>query len=122
MTTEQQERKYIVIKKPFLPAEKITLKETSISLNLMQATVGGYIERVPMALPSGGYLSAIMDEEGAMKGKTPNLIMTMRGRHVGTIVGTVLICADEGEEFVPLTDEEARTAIEQLNSTTISVL
>lgn len=62
----------------------------SASLENLQKTVGGYIEAVP--LTDG--IVMICNEEGKLKGLEPNFHLPY-----DTMVGTVIICGTDGDEF-----------------------
>lgn len=75
---------------PGKPAELIDIEN---ELKPLQDAVGGYIETVHLTRE----LIIIADEEGMLKGKTPNR---------WGLVGTFLVVGDGGEEFRGLTDTE----------------
>jgi hypothetical protein len=121
--SKAEERKFIVIKHPFLNAKEFELFESELELDLktMQKIVGGYIQRLPMRLASDTYLNAIVDEEGLLKAKELNCAISMRGRMSGFIHGTIMVCATSDAEFVPLTLQEARETVAHLNRNIIEV-
>lgn len=84
------------------PGNTSRITEIPNTLEAMQKLVGGYIET--LSLPNG--LVMVIDEEGRLKGRPDNI----RCVQVGTIVGTVVITAAKGEEFVSLTAEQIQTA------------
>lgn len=73
------------------PSREPETREIPHELEAFQAIVGGYIECVPFP-----YKDALLicNEEGKLKGMEPNLII---GREV--IVGPVVICGQDGDEF-----------------------
>lgn len=75
---------------PGKPAELIDIEN---ELKPLQDAVGGHIETVHLT----SELIIIADEEGLLKGKTPNR---------WGLVGTFLVVGDGGEEFRGLTDTE----------------
>lgn len=75
---------------PGKPAELIDIEN---ELKPLQDAVGGYIETARLT----NELLIITDEEGRLKGKTPNR---------WGLVGTFLVVGDGGEEFRGLTDFE----------------
>ena len=62
----------------------------SNSLENLQKTVGGYIEAVPLT----DEIVIICNEDGKLKGLEPNFHLPY-----DTIVGTVIICGVNGDEF-----------------------
>ena len=63
--------------------------------------MGGYIETLTLENLHG--LVLVFDEEGRIKGKEPNL--TIEGEE---IVGTVVLCGRDGDEFAPVPDWAVR--------------
>ena len=63
----------------------------SNSLKNLQKTVGGYIEAVPLMTNK---TVMICNDEGKLKGLEPNFHWPY-----DTIVGTVIICGTDGDEF-----------------------
>ena len=62
----------------------------SNSLENLQKTVGGYIEAVPLT----DEIVIICNEEGKLKGLERNFFLPF-----DTVVGTVIICGVDGDEF-----------------------
>lgn len=89
----------IVVKKPGCISTIATIPNT---LNALQGLVHGYIETVTL----GNGLVLIMDEEGRLKGRSANIETKL----YGTIVGTVLVTAADGDKFISLTPEQIQTA------------
>lgn len=81
----------VIVKRP--DEEYGHMTSISDTLENLQKTVGGYIETVP--LPCG--VIAIVNEEGKIQGLEPN--MRIPG---DTLVGTVIICGTDGEEFADI--------------------
>lgn len=97
--TDNPEKIKIVVKKPGCISTIATIPNT---LNAMQGLVHGYIETVTL----GNGLVLIMDEEGRLKGRSANIETKL----FGTIVGTVLVTAADGDRFISLTPEQIQTA------------
>lgn len=76
-------------------------REFNIENNLetLQHIVGGYIEVVQMVAG----IIAICDEEGKLKGKAENFWLP----NCDCLVGTIIFCGTQGEEFSGLTDRQA---------------
>lgn len=74
-------------------------KQLADCLEAMQKTVGGYIEVTRDSLLPGMLL--VVNEEGKCRNLTMN-------RCTGTdiIFGTFFVCADGGDDFTSLTDEQ----------------
>lgn len=74
-------------------------------LHTLQHIVGGYIETVHL---SRGAV-AIVDEEGLLKGKEPNMVVNDQ-----MLVGTIIFCGDAGEDLadIPADFEEMLMAHE----------
>ena len=74
--------------------------EVENTLDALQKAVGGYIETLPIvATDTSEEAVMVMDEEGRLKGKERNIAIC------GTdIVGTVLICGQDGDEFTDVPD------------------
>lgn len=65
-------------------------------LELLQTAVGGYIEGVPTHDPR---IRMFCDEEGKLKGYTPNLVATVLANVPGDIiVGTVVLTGPEDRD------------------------
>lgn len=81
------------------PSRVARIETVDNELHTFQTLVGGYIEviRLQGNLP----ILIILNEEGKLMGLPENLVLPM-----DSLVGTVVFCADEGEEFRGLTDEE----------------
>ena len=71
------------------------------TLEALQELVDGYIEVLPVGV---GFLDFVVNEEGRLLGMEPNIV-TPQGF---TLVGPVIITADDGaEDFRALTEEES---------------
>ena len=87
----------VLIKEPGKPWETAEVENT---LEALQGAVGGYIETIPIvATDSVEEAVMVMDEEGRLKGKERNI--TICGHD---IVGMVLICGQDGDEFTDVPD------------------
>lgn len=84
------------------PGGKWEVAEVENTLDALQKTVGGYIETLTISTEPEP-LVLIVDEEGRIKGKEPNL--TIEGEE---IVGTVVLCGIDGDEFAPVPDWAVR--------------
>lgn len=86
----------VIVKAPNNPAVEAEIENT---LEALQGIVGGYIECIPLTYEA----LVICNEEGKLRGLLHNFNMPM-----DNVVGTVIICGDEGEDFtdVPITVEE----------------
>jgi hypothetical protein len=82
----------VLIKEPGKPWETAEVENT---LEALQGVVGGYVETIPIvATDSVEEAVMVMDEEGRLKGNERNITIC------GTdIVGTVIICGQDGSEF-----------------------
>lgn len=65
-------------------------RDVDASLAGLQALVGGYIERVPMA-PAIPGVNVWVNEDGLSRGLAPVALWSYAGRPAGTLVGTVVI-------------------------------
>lgn len=79
------------------PGENWRVEDIHNTLEGFQQAVGGYIETLTPESLHG--LVLIFDEEGRINGKAPN--MTVEGEE---IVGTVVLCGTDGDEFAPVPD------------------
>lgn len=79
------------------PGENWRVEDIHNTLEGFQQAVGGYIETLTPESLHG--LVLIFDEEGRINGKAPNL--TVEGEE---IVGTVVLCGTDGDEFAPVPD------------------
>lgn len=74
--------------------------EVENTLDALQKAVGGHIETISIsAIEYTEKAVMIMDEEGKLKGKEHNI--TVCGHD---IVGTVLLCGQDGDEFTDVPD------------------
>lgn len=82
------------------------VREIDNTLEALQQTIDGYIEAVRLTFAGKTKWVALVDEEGRLKGLSPNLYA---GTKYGVIVGPALFTKsnDEGE-FVSLTRSEIR--------------
>ena len=87
----------VLIKEPGRPWKAAEVDNT---LKAFQNVVGGYIETLTVvAVDSNEKAVMVMDEEGQLKGKEHNI--TICGHD---IVGTVLLCGQDGDEFTDVPD------------------
>lgn len=84
------------------PGGKWEVADVENTLDALQEAVGGYIETLTISTEPEP-LVLIVDEEGRIKGKEPNL--TIEGEE---IVGTVVLCGIDGDEFAPVPDWAVR--------------
>ena len=70
--------------------------EIENKLEAMQKIVGGYIEVIPLTFDD----VIVCNEDGKLKDLPHNFNMPVHG----SIVGTVIICSEEGEGFTDFTD------------------
>ena len=83
------------------PDEKVGhVCNISHTLENLQKTVEGYIEVIPIE----GETVLICNEEGKLKGLADNFKMPY-----DTIVGTIIVCNVEGEDFANLPDGYIKT-------------
>ena len=83
------------------PDEKIGhVCNISHTLENLQKTVEGYIEVIPIE----GETVLICNEEGKLKGLADNFKMPY-----DMIVGTIIVCNVEGEDFANLPDGDIKT-------------
>lgn len=82
------------------PGSMWEVAEVENTLDALQGAVDGYIETLPIvATDSNEKAVMVMDEEGRLKGKERNITIC------GTdIVGTVLVCGQDGDEFTDAPD------------------
>lgn len=85
----------VAIKKPLEPIE---YKEISNNNETLQEIIGGYVE----AIKFGKYL-CLCDEDGKIKGEIENLYCLKLGVF---LVGTLIFCEQDGEEFSSIKDRE----------------
>ena len=83
------------------PGDVWTTADTPTTLDGSQRGVGRDIETLSLENLHG--LVLVFDEEGRIKGKEPNL--TIEGEE---IVGTVVLCGIDGDEFAPVPDWAVR--------------
>ena len=72
------------------------------SLEVLQGIVGGYIEFYPFV----NDIFFILNEEGKLRGLSPNFSIASRNGMVEEIVGDVIIVKSDGEDITDLTDED----------------
>lgn len=84
------------------PGGKWEVAEVENTLDALQKAVGGHIETLTINTEPEP-LILIVDEEGRIKGKEPNF--TIEGEE---IVGTVVLCGIDGDEFAPVPDWAVR--------------
>lgn len=87
----------VIVKRPFEPiGHEERIPNT---LEALQKLVGGYIEviRVPSYIAHHRCLALIVDEEGKIKQRTPNLIAGPNIRW--NLVGPVVAVGIDGEDF-----------------------
>lgn len=85
----------VLIKEPGKPWE---VSEVENTLDALQEAVGGYIETLTISTEPDS-LVLIMDEEGRLNDKPYN--MTIGGVD---LVGTLLLCGKDGDEFTDVPD------------------
>ena len=91
----------VLIKEPGKPWE---IAEVENTLKALQGAVGGHIETIPVvAIDSNEKAVMVMDEEGRLKGKELNIAVCGVN-----IVGTILLCGQDGDEFTDVPDWLAR--------------
>ena len=83
------------------PGDVWKTEDINNTLEGFQRAVGGYIETLTLENLHG--LVLVFDEEGRINGKEPNL--TIEGEE---IVGTVVLCGIDGDEFAPVPDWAVR--------------
>lgn len=79
------------------------LYHTNMSLTLenLQAFVGGYIELIPVGDYEDQHVVMICNEEGKLRGEIAPNFAWRNGREVLDVVfGDVVFCAQEGDELV----------------------
>ena len=87
----------VLIKEPGKPWETAEVENT---LEALQGVVGGYIETMPVvAMDTNEKVVMVMDEEGRLKGKELNIVVCGVN-----IVGTVLLCGQDGDDFTDVPD------------------
>ena len=113
MRGESMNKIKAIIKRPDEPIGHVSW--ISDTLENLQRTVGGLIEVVPIT-PDG--LVMICNEEGKLRGLEKNFVMGMMCKDV--IVGDVIICGTEGEEFadVPIDRKTWATLLEKWGNRT----
>lgn len=88
------------------PGKPARITEIDNSLESMQKTVGGFIERFTL----DDEVCIICNEEGKIEGLPPGRAIFYEGELIEIIAGTFFICADpwESEHFESLTDDQAK--------------
>lgn len=87
------------------PGKPARVEDIGNDLETLQTLVGGYIETV--RLPLEGAV-VIVNEEGKLMGLKENRTLVNLDRsRVETLVGTIVIVGDDGEEFGNLTEIQA---------------
>lgn len=74
-------------------------KDIPNTLEALQAEVGGYIEVVHI----NALLVAVINEEGRLMGLKENIC---------GLIGTIVLCGEDGEEFADIDPEQARLLLE----------
>ena len=95
----REEEMKVLIKEPGKPWQTA---EVENALEALQGAVGGYIETLTINAGTEP-LVLIMDEEGRLNDKPYN--MTIGGVD---LVGTLLLCGKDGDEFTDVPDWVAR--------------
>lgn len=80
------------------PGRNARMWDIENDLDVLQYIVDGYIEVVEL----GCGIIAVCDEEGKLKGKERNYWLS----NGDCLVGTVIFCTTDGEEFAGLSDEQ----------------
>lgn len=86
----------ILFRKP--SNQPLQLMEVENELKPIQDLIGGYLQVVDI----GQKVICILDEEGMLKGCSPNYYHDM----YGMILGNVIFCGVDGGEFTSLTDKQ----------------
>lgn len=81
----------VIYKKPGKAPEAIHIENT---LEALQGAVGGYIEVVNL-----GDAAVIVNEEGKLKGRPANFMITAPNGVAELICGAAVFCGIDGEEF-----------------------
>lgn len=104
----------VIIKNPNHKAAIAEVKE--ISLNYLQAIVGGYIESVYIPQLENMPISCFCNEEGKLQGLDTNFPLVMcNGQVYDTVAGPVIFCGcDEMGESIGLTDEQIERVMNYL--------
>ena len=96
----------VIIKRP--DEEYGHMTNISPRLENLQKTVGGYIETMNI-----GKITIIMNEEGKLRELPKNISLGST-----TIVGTIIICGTQDEDFadIPITFAEWKKTVDNLRS------
>ena len=98
----------VIAKQPKQPPE---LREMPNTLKDFQAFIGGYIETVTF-----DFYVLIVDEEGRLK----NLPENIKHPHLfAPIVGNLIICGHDGEEFSDIDEDISDLLMKKLNLWTL---
>ena len=107
---EARVRKYkIVVKEPHQEAKVVTLEK--IGFKTLQNVIDGDIQ----SLPLDASLDILVDEEGKLKNKEPNIIHN----NIMLLVGTIAIIGVEAYDWRGLTANEIKRATKYLNEHSI---
>lgn len=90
------------------------VKQIENTLEALQQEVGGYIETLTLTSD----LVLIMDEEGRLKGSSPNIPARI---FTDGLVGTVIAAGISGEEFASVPEDIIRYAKDKLGRAGIEV-
>lgn len=86
-----------------LESRSIITADIENTLEALQAAVGGYIEAVTLV---PGKAVMIVNEEGLLRGMTPNSIASAVANT--QIVGTAIVVGVDGEEFTDVPEDVER--------------
>lgn len=91
------------------------ITERKVTLEKLQALVGGHIETVP---ESRSDISIFCDEEGLINNKEPCLYQpTFYTASTGWLVrGNIVVCKRKGEDTLSMTEDEAAKAVRLFTS------
>lgn len=88
--------------------EEPEIRNIKRDLKTMQQLVGGYIE----VYPANDKVLIVCDEEGWCKGRPINRVVTDRQDVIHQAIrGDFFVCAEDGEDFKSLTDEQIQKII-----------
>ena len=96
-------------KKTNLPCKGF-LSEVDITLEAMQAYVGGYIECIPLTQE----IIMIVNENGKIMGMPINRYWISKGKPIDAIVGNILCVRNSGEEFASILESDIPVILEKL--------
>lgn len=93
------------------PGKEPEVKNMDLTLEDLQKAVGGYIEVVNIY---GNRLVMVCNEEGINEGLEPNVWLKMQGYQGTPVLGPIVLCGTDGEDFAGLKAVEVARLLNDL--------